>query len=214
MTPPVPDRFELPPEVSFRKERLGGAWAYVFRHNRLGDLGRILLQGRPDGRSQLTLELAGDPHDPMTEERAAIFKPLGLEIAAAFEGATGSTGYPVSPSTELPPQPAPRRRGIVSRHVECERCGAVVALLIFDDTPRQNKADTDLASLEDHARLMYPQIARLDVPTWVIGPPTEDGQLDEALADLLKVWPEREPVRRMTPAAFDDVLDALVSAHC
>ena len=102
----------------------------------------------------------------------------------------------------------------MSRHVECERCGAVVALLIFDDAPRQNKADTDLGSLEDHARLMYPQIARLAVPTWVIGPPTEDGQPDEAPSDLLKVWPEREPVQRMTPAAFDAVLDVLVSAHC
>src|SRR5690242_5634178 len=38
------DHFELPPEVSFAKERLPGGWAYVFRHRTLGLLGRILLQ--------------------------------------------------------------------------------------------------------------------------------------------------------------------------
>jgi hypothetical protein len=37
-------RFELPSEVSFRKERLGDGWAFVSWHQTLGKLGRILLQ--------------------------------------------------------------------------------------------------------------------------------------------------------------------------
>jgi hypothetical protein len=30
--------FQLPPDVSFEKQRLFGAWAYVFRHHVLGEL--------------------------------------------------------------------------------------------------------------------------------------------------------------------------------
>jgi len=61
--------FQLPPDVSVRKERLSGTWVYVFRHTQLGNLGRIVLQGRPDGRTHVTCEVAGDPDDPMTEKR-------------------------------------------------------------------------------------------------------------------------------------------------
>jgi hypothetical protein len=41
--------FQLPPDVSFEKQRLPDAWAYVFRHRVLGELGRILLQELDDG---------------------------------------------------------------------------------------------------------------------------------------------------------------------
>src|SRR6516165_4152075 len=60
-------RFELPPEVSFCKQRLGDAWAYVFRHRTLGELGRILLQDNRDGHCRISCEVVGDPADPMTE---------------------------------------------------------------------------------------------------------------------------------------------------
>ena len=59
--PSTQGRFKLPPDVSFRKERLSYGWAYVFRHTQLGELGRILLQGRPDGRTHVTCEVVGDP---------------------------------------------------------------------------------------------------------------------------------------------------------
>ena len=42
--------FRLPPDVSFEKQRLCNAWAYVFRHRVLGELGRILLQELRDGQ--------------------------------------------------------------------------------------------------------------------------------------------------------------------
>ena len=56
-----------------------------------GDLGRIVFQGRPDGRTNVTCEVTGDADDPMTEERAAIFKPLGIELVE-LDIATGGTG--------------------------------------------------------------------------------------------------------------------------
>ena len=68
--------FRLPPDVSFEKQRLSNAWAYVFRHRLLGEIGRILLQELDDGRCHISCEVVGDPSDPMTTQREAIFKPL------------------------------------------------------------------------------------------------------------------------------------------
>ena len=56
--------FQLPPDVSFEKQRLFGAWAYVFRHRVLGELGRILLQELDHERCHISCEVVGDPSDP------------------------------------------------------------------------------------------------------------------------------------------------------
>src|SRR5271166_6204946 len=55
--------FQLPPDVSYEKQRLSDAWAYVFRHRVLGELGRILLQELDDGRCHISCEVFGDPSD-------------------------------------------------------------------------------------------------------------------------------------------------------
>jgi len=83
--------FQLPPDVSFEKQRLSNAWAYVFRHRLLGEVGRILLQELDDGRCHISCEVVGDPSDPMTTQRAAIFKPLGLELTRQMEAVMGRT---------------------------------------------------------------------------------------------------------------------------
>ena len=59
-TPQRQGAFRLPPGVSFQKELLASGWAYVFRHATLGQLGRLVLEDRPDGMSQVTCEIAGD----------------------------------------------------------------------------------------------------------------------------------------------------------
>ena len=204
--PNTPNKFQLPPGVSFRKERLSYGWAYVFRHTQLGNLGRIVLQGRPDGRTHLTCEVAGDPADPMTEQRAAIFKPLSLEMARRLERATGGTGD--GPWVDPPPRPSEPQIRIASKLTQCETCGANVALLIFAEQA------IDPGGLEDGVRLMYPKIVELDVPTWVIGPSVGGGPPAERPADILKVWPEREPVRRLRPDEFNPILEKLATTHC
>jgi hypothetical protein len=57
----------------------------VFRHRLLGEIGRILLQELGDGRCHVSCEVVGDPSDPMTTQREAIFKPLGLELTRQME---------------------------------------------------------------------------------------------------------------------------------
>ena len=195
-----------PPDVSFSKRRMAYGWAYVFRHRTLGELGRIVLQDRPDGRCQLSCEVVGDPADPRTAERAAIFQPLGLALSARIEAATGPVTDPdLPPSSPLPPEP---KQVIESKLIPCERCGAMVALLIF--APEA----TDPGRFEDYARLMYPEYTRRNLPTWIIGPALGTGPVIDRPADILKVWPQRAPIQRLRPAEFNSLLDRLAAGHC
>jgi hypothetical protein len=59
---------------------------------------------------------------------------------------------------------------------------------------------TDPGRFEDHARKMYPEYTRLDVPTWIIGPALGDGPHEDRPADILKVLPSRARVERLRPA--------------
>jgi hypothetical protein len=199
--------FQLPLDVSFEKQRLGEAWAYVFRHRALGELGRILLQEWGDGRCHLSYEVVGDPADPMTARRLAIFKPLGLELARRMEMAMGTAAEGAG-AVEPPSRPPQTQEVIESKLMACERCGAVVAMLIFAPVA------TDPGRFEDCARKMYPQYARLNVPTWIIGPALGAGPLMERPADALKVWPAREPIERLRPAQLNARVDRLATGHC
>ena len=198
--------FQLPPDVSFSKERLSYGWAYVFRHKTLGYLGRIVLQDRADGQTHVVSEVAGDPDDPMTQQRAAIFKPLSTVLTRQLDIATGGSGD--DRQDDPPARPPEPQQVVESKHIQCERCNAIVALLIFADQV------TDIGRLEDYARLMHAQVKSFDVPTWVIGPPTGTEPLPERPADILKIWPQREPIQRLRPAEFNPILDPLIEGHC
>ena len=92
--------------------------------------------------------------------------------------------------------------------MQCEHCGASVAMLIFA------AGATDTARFEDYARLMYPEYTRLNLPTWIIGPSLGGGPLEDRPADILQVWPERAAMERMPPDAFNAHLDVLAKNHC
>ncbi len=92
-----------------------------------------------------------------------------------------------------------------------------MALLIFTDDAK------DHGGIEDYARMMYPKVVELNVPTWVIGPPIESEPkpdspvaLDPDLigADILKVWPEREEVSQLRPDEFNPIIEELTTTHC
>jgi hypothetical protein len=53
-------------------------------------------------------------------------------------------------------------------------------------------------------------ITVLNVQTWIIGPALGERPLIERPADVLKVWPTREPIQRLPPAQFNPLLDELV----
>ena len=196
----------LPPEITFEKRALPeGGWSYDFRHRALGALGRILLQGLPGGRgTHVSCEVAGDPADPRTAERRAIFGPLGMEIARQMERATGSYTdlRPVVP----PAPPVPPTEAVESKLTQCRSCNAFVAMLVFAP------GATDAGRFEDYARLMYPEYSRRGLPTWIIGPAL--GPAPEDPAGILQVWPTRKPLQRLTPGQFNPRLSRLAARHC
>jgi hypothetical protein len=111
-------------------------------------------------------------------------------------------------SVELPPRPPETKEVIESKLIPCERCGTVVAMLIFAPNA------TDPGHFEDYARKMYAQYNNLNVPTWIIGPALDEGRLIDRSADVLKVWPTREPIQRLPSAQFNWLLDQFVTRHC
>ncbi|MGB3791007.1 MAG: hypothetical protein WA949_23580 [Phormidesmis sp.] len=199
--------FSLPPEISFTKQPIRGGMVFQFRHQSLGDLGRLVLQDRADGQCHITSEVVGAPDDPMTKTRSELFLPISEKLTAALEAATSNKGRP---SAGLPAQvktpPAPMER-IPSTQIPCERCGKVAAHLIFADYARE------VSGLEDCARKMYHIYKKVNVPTWIIGAPLGIPS-DHTPALTLKVWPKRQEAKPISPADFNAALDKILEKHC
>ena len=201
------DPFQMPPGVTVSKQVLQGGLAYVFRDRAIGELGRILVQDRGPGQCQISCEVVGDPNDPMTEVRAGIFKPLGKRLSDLLEMQIGSV--PDSEHLGSPPvSPHESGEGIEGKLMQCERCGASVAMLIFAP------GATEIARFEDYARLMYPEYTRLNLPTWIIGPSLGGGPLEDRPSDVLQVWPVRGSMECLRPDEFNARIDKLASTHC
>jgi len=211
---PIPPRqpptdFKLPPEVTATRATLtNGAIAYSFRHIRLGLLGRLIV-GAWGEQTEVTSEVSGDSDDPMTAARLAIFRPISEALTAILDHRTG--GDPATYAARGTDTPAPQPPGsdanhlIKSKVVQCDRCDAFVAHIVF--------ADEATGALEDHARLMYGRIRELGLPAWVLGPIQERGR-HAGQAELLAVYPKREPTRWVTEAEFDAMMDAITGVHC
>src|SRR5215471_5418095 len=171
------------------------------------DLGAFCYKNWVMGVAIFSCEVVGDPSDPMTTQREAIFKPLGLELTRQMEAVMCRTPEDAG-LVDIPPRPPETKEMIESKLIPCERCGTVVAMLIF--APKA----TDPGHFEDYARKMYAHYNHLNVPTWILGPALGEGPLIERPADVLKVWPAREPIQRLQPAQFNSLLDQFVTRHC
>jgi len=122
--------------------------------------------------------------------------------------AAGGAGI-VGPSDTTPyRKPPAQRQGVHSKHMQCNKCDAFVAVLIFADRAK------DTSELEDCACLMFPKAKEWNLPTWVIGPSRGSTPPPERPAPILKIWPHREPIRELRPDEFNPIIDKLSSAHC
>jgi len=90
----------------------------------------------------------------------------------------------------------------------CTRCGQDLLLLIFGDQAH------DEEGLLAYGRLMHEAITARGLPAYVLGTPEGDGALDDTPSLLLQVWPEPDEPRRVTPGAWDSLVEQWSQAHC
>jgi hypothetical protein len=200
---PLP--FCLPSEVTVSRDSVSDGVAYVFRHRRLGLLGRLVATDYPGQQTLLNAEVAGDESDPMIAERRAILEPLIEQLEATMATRLGQNLPPRLPATPVRVA-GPTTHRIPAQLLQCRRCNAAVGHLIFVE-------DASL-TLDDHARLMYQRIQDLRLPTWIIGPPPGPGEPTDQPAEILKVYPVREPPQRLSPEVFRALIDPLTDQHC
>ncbi len=90
----------------------------------------------------------------------------------------------------------------------CARCGQDLLLLIFGDQAH------DAEGLLAYGRLMREAIVARGLPAYVLGAPEGDGARDDTPSLLLQVWPEPDEPRRVTPGAWDSLVEQRSQAHC
>ena len=199
-------RFELPPDVSFRKQRLNDGWAYVFRHRTLGELGRILVQDTGDGHSRISCEVVGDLADPMTVMRGEVFKPLGLDLARRLKRSPARSPSPWRTHRH----PLRRARDVIeSRLIPCDHCGNSGA-------PHLRSRGQRPGPVEDYARKMYAEYAPgLNVAvSWIIGPALGGGPGDGPSGGYSQGFAKTNRDRAIRPAEFNPIIDHLATNHC
>lgn len=174
---------------------------YTFRHKDLGNIGRIRLKGTGKDTT-INLDVIGAPNDPMTARRREVFEPIGMRIANQMESIVGRGHEKPVPT----PQPIQEKTLVKSQIMQCVKCDADVAVLIYADNAWA------LDRLEDCAQMMYPNYSEMGLPTWIIGSPLNNSM--DAPAYFLKVWPEREPACLLTPDEFDAVICKIQESHC
>ena len=200
--------FQLPPNVSFRKEKHGNHWIYHFSHT---DMGRIILKPAPNnGETQVVSELIGDPSNPMFEQRAAIFKPLALQLSTAMDQVARS-GKPIQKAYSHPVAPISRGKQIARKLIQCERCDRGIGLIILAPDA------TALGQLEDYARLMYSEMSTHNLPAWIVGGMIPSAGVDhsnEPRCVIRKVYPQREAVFYASPDEFNILTAPLLKKCC
>ena len=84
--------FKLPKSVTVKKEySYEGYLIHIFRHDLLGDLGRIVIIPNSNTKTNIHCEIAGDPDDTMTKRRQKIFEPIAREITKAMDEILGKS---------------------------------------------------------------------------------------------------------------------------
>ena len=200
--------FQLPTNVFCERKTLSdGSPAWYLIHADFGQLGRITTQPAPGNQCQLNYEIAGDPDDPMMGRRKEIFGPV---VEMINEQLLQQLGNPRNIGTPLPVRPRPTSEShlIPSKFMQCKHCGEFYAHLVFADQARTP------GDIEDIARLAFSMIKQANLPTWIIGAPMERPVPADSSSMVLKVWPDREDLRRLTPDEFELVLDEVQKTHC
>jgi hypothetical protein len=182
-----------------------GGFVIHLRHPEQGLLGRVAVSALGENHLFIEGHVAGHPDDPATKQRQAVLQPIieTLERALSCAGSDLARARALVEGLLTPGKVSHDvLRQIARRLCPCTHCGQPIAFLIFAE-------DADL-TLADYARMLFEVTNQYRLPTWII----RSGPLALASADALKVYPQREPLRRMAPRAFEELIDGLSDAHC
>ena len=146
----------------------------------------------------------------MYKQRAAIFEPLGIQIANAMNQATRG-GKPINKSYSAPVSPTTRGKHVARKLMQCERCHKPIGFIILAPDA------LELGELEDYTRLMYAEMNRAKVPAWIVGALVESAGVDElgeVRCVVRKVYPLREDIFCASPEEFNTMTEELRSKCC
>lgn len=201
----------IPPEIKLRKElSVEGIWLYIFRHDKLGDIGQMSFQGFSNNYTHFLSQVPGAIEDPMTKKREEAFGELSVKLIKVMEETLGKGDNDSTPDNEeIFPLPRNKSDIIESKILPCKTCGAFVALLIFSNLEKMAIAD-----FEDYARMMYLVYSNHNVPTWIIGPPVGEPMEVDTISPIMQVWPEKGSIFFSAANVFNLKLDVLINGHC
>lgn len=203
---PKKAKFSLPPNVTSEKTLLpSGQLAYIFRHDQIAQIGRLMFLPHSSGQTQCAFEVSGEQDDPMTHKRREIFEPIAKEISRTMEMACGA-GAGLPKPYQVEKEAAQVRFKVMS----CETCGKPAAVMVIANDA--NSPD----ELEDHARLSFSKIKEWNAPTWVVGEEKEVVVNGEYAGEslVLKCWPIKEEAKIMYSIELNSIFDELIDTHC
>lgn len=198
--------FSLPPNITSEKTLLpSGQLAYIFRHDQLGQIGKLLFLPYPNGQTQCAFEVFGEEDDPMTQKRRETFEPIAKEISRTMEMVCGA-------GSGLPRPYKIEKEAVQVRFkvMQCVTCGKPAAVMVIADDA--NSPD----QLEDYARMSFSKIKELNAPTWVVGEEKEVKGNGEYAGEslVLKCWPIKEKAKIMYSTELSPLFDELINTHC
>jgi len=95
--------------------------------------------------------------------------------------------------------------------MQCERCNKAIGFIVLAPDA------LELGELEDYARLMYPEIAKENVPAWIVGGLVPSAGVDssnEPRCVVRKIYPQREAVFYASPDEFNNLTEGLRKRCC
>ena len=198
--------FQLPPEITQSKViTQEGNVAYVFDHDLLGELGRLVIVGI-NGQTRVDTVLSTKGSNLEQKRRADIFLPLAKKLNAIFNNALGLK----KPPEKIIPHPGLNSGVIQSQVFPCNTCGSPSMTMVHAIDANTTNA------LKQYYLVMKDKIMQMGVPTWIVGQEHEvqiDGE-SAGNALCMKVYPNIEKAKHIDSNAFNAIIDQHMDGHC
>ncbi len=180
----------LPEYVTSRKISFRGGVAFEFQHKRLGDLGRIYIEGIDDKNSIVKSEaITSHKDDPDGPLRLSIFQKIAEKINDTMASMVGSGQVPSGYREKVHSNES---EVIESKICFCRRCEKPHFNIVFSP---QAFLQADFINVK---RKLYEQILRMQIDSYVLG---QEGRPGEH--HVYKIWPIERDLGLMNAENFN-----------